>query len=119
MIDARIDGDSLEVEATGADWWLHFMRSTKLAPRLSVRLPLEHITAARTAKPRDRSGMRYLNVPAGGRRNRHGTFIWCRPGVPLLELDMDGQPYSHVLLSVPDPHRLAAEIRSAAGVGEQ
>jgi|HubBroStandDraft_3_1064219.scaffolds.fasta_scaffold252934_2 hypothetical protein len=119
MIDARISGDNLEVEATGADWWLHFMRSTKLASRLSVQLPLEHITAARTAKPRQRSGLRYLNRPAGGNHNRHGTFIWCKPDVPLLELDMDGQPYQHVLLSVPDPQRLAAEIRSAAGVGEQ
>lgn len=118
MIDARIDGDSLEVEATGIDCWPYFMQA-RLASRLQVRLPLAHITAARTTRPRKFWMTRHLNVPAGGNRKRHGTFVWCRPSVPLLELDMDGQPYRHVVLSVPDPEQMAAEVRSAAGVGER
>lgn len=117
MIDARIDGDSLEVEATGRDWWPNYTRSTKLATRLRVRLPLEHITAARTARPRKRA--MYMNVPAGGKRDANGTFIWCRRGLPVLELDMDGHPYEQVALSVPDPERLAEQVRNAAGVGER
>jgi hypothetical protein len=119
MIDARIDGDSLHVEATGIDWWPHLLRSTRLTSRLALPLPLAHITTAGTARPRTRFMTRHLNVPAGGKRNRHGTLIWCRHDVPLLELHMDGEPYRHVLLSVPDPARLAEQIRSAAGVRER
>jgi hypothetical protein len=116
MIGARIDGDSLEIEITGRDWWPHCLRATRLQSRLQVRLPLEHITAAR-AQPR-RTGLRYLNVPAGGKRDRHGTFVWCRRRAPVLELHMDGQPYRHVVVSVPDPEPLAVQIRRTAGVPE-
>lgn len=116
MIDARIDGDSLEVEATGIDFWPHVLNNTRLATRLSVRLPLQHITAARSAEPRKR--LMHMNVPAGGKRDRHGTLAWCRHGAPVLELEMDGQPYKWVTLSVPDPERLAQRIRDAAGVNE-
>jgi len=116
MIDARIDGDSLAVEATGLDWWPYYTRQTKLAPRLSVRLPLEHITAARAARPRKHPT--HMNVPAGGKRNGTGSLVWCKRGAPVLELDMDGRPYRHVALSVPDPERLAEQIRDATGVRE-
>jgi hypothetical protein len=114
MIDARIDGDNLEVEATGLDAWPFVLR-----PRLTVRLPLAHITAASTGRPRKFFMTRHLNRPAGGQRNRHGTFVWCKHDVPLLELSMDGEPYQHVVLSVADPGQMAEEIRSAAGVGER
>lgn len=115
MIDARIDGDILEVEATGIDCWPY-----RLRPRLTVRLPLEHVTTAGTTRPRKLFMTRHVNVPAAdGKQSRRGTFIWCRHEAPLLELHMDGQPYRHVVLSVPDPERMAAEIRSAAGVGER
>jgi hypothetical protein len=117
VIDARIDGDSLEVQATGRDWWPNYARGMRLATRLRVRLPLEHITAARAVRPRKRP--MYLNAPAGGKHDSDGIFIWCRRGVPVLELDMDGQPYERVALSVPDPEELAEQIRSAAGVRER
>lgn len=118
MIDARINGDSLEVEATGMDCWPYLLQSR--GARLTVRLPLGHISAARTAKPRKLFMTRHLNVPTSvAKRSRRGSFIWCRHEAPLLELRMDGQPYGHVVVSVPDPERMAAEIRSAAGVGEQ
>jgi hypothetical protein len=117
MIDARIDGDSLAVVATGLDWWPYYTKQTRLAPRLSVRLPLEHITAARAARPRKHP--MHMNVPAGGKRNGSGTLVWCKRAVPVLELDMDGQPYKHVVLSLPDPERLAEQIRQAARVGER
>jgi hypothetical protein len=117
MIGVRIDSDSLDVQATGRDWWPYYTRWRRPGTRLSVRLPLAHITGARTARPRKRMNLLHLDVPAGGKRNRNGTFIWCRPGVPVLELDMDGQPYRHVMLSVPDAEPLAEQIRSAAGVG--
>jgi hypothetical protein len=117
VIVAWIDGDSVEVQATGRDWWPQYTRNTKLARRLRVRLPLEHINAARSAPPRKRA--MYMNMPAGDRRGANGTFIWCRRGVPLLELDMDGQPYKHVVLSVPNPDQLAMRIRDAAGVRER
>jgi hypothetical protein len=117
MIDARIDGDSVEVQATGRDWWPNVGRGTPLATRLRVRLPLEHITAARAAGPRKHP--MYLNGPAGGKRDGAGIFIWCRRGLPVIELDMDGQPYQRVTLSVPDPERLAEQIRNAAGVRER
>jgi hypothetical protein len=117
MIDARIEGDSLEVQATGRDWWPNYNKGMPLSTRLRVRLPLEHITAARTAKPRKRP--MYLNGPAGRNGDGEGIFIWCRRGVPVLELDMDGQPYQRVALSVPDPERLAEQIRAAAGVSER
>jgi hypothetical protein len=118
MIDARINGDSLEVEATGMDYWPFMLHNTRLATRLDVRLPLEHITAARSAPPPDHFVARHLNERGGGRGNRRGSLVWCRPGVPLLVLQMDGQPYGHVMLSVPDPDRLAEQIRTAAGVRE-
>jgi hypothetical protein len=115
MIDAGIDGGSLKFEATGIDYWPHLMSNTRLAARLVVRLPLEHITAARARPPR--AGLRHLNQRT--RRNLAGSLVWCRRGLPVLELQMDGQPYQHVALSVPDPERLAEQIRTAAGVGEQ
>jgi hypothetical protein len=117
MIDARIDGDSVEVQATGRDWWPNYNKGMPLATRLRVRLPLEHITAARAVQPRKRP--MYLNGPADGKGDGNGIFIWCRRGVPVLELDMDGQPYQRVALSVPDPERLAEQIRAAAGVSER
>jgi hypothetical protein len=115
MIDARIDGDSLEVQATGRDWWPNYNKGMRLTTRLRVRLPLEHITAARAVKPRKRP--MYLNGPADGKGE--GIFIWCRRRVPVLEIDMDGQPYQRVALTVPDPERLAEQIRTAAGVRER
>ncbi len=117
MIDARIDGDSLEVQATGRDWWPNYNRGTRFATRLTVRLPLEHITAARAAKPRKHS--MYLNAPADGKRDANGILTWCRRGVPVLELDMDGHPYDYVRLTVPDPEQLAEQIRNATGVRER
>jgi hypothetical protein len=117
MIDARIDGDSLEVQATGRDWWPNFGRGTKLARRLIVRLLLEHITAARAAPPREHAV--HQNVPASDKWDGPGTLIWCRRGVPVLELHMDGQPYELVVLSVSNPGQLAEQIRNAAGVGER
>lgn len=110
MIDANIDGDSVKVEVTGLDSWPY------LRPRVTARLPLAHITAARTGQPRKLWMTRHLNRPTSARR--HGTFVWCRHDVPLLELNMDGQPYRHVVLSVPDPEQFAEEIRMAAGVPE-
>jgi hypothetical protein len=117
MIDARIDGDSVEVQATGRDWWPNFNRGMPLTTRLRVRLPLEHITAARTVGPRKRP--MHLNGPADGKSGGNGILIWCRRGVPVLELDMDGHPYQRVALSVPEPERLAEQIRTAAGVRER
>jgi hypothetical protein len=116
MIDARIDGDSLEVQATGRDWWLNYKKGMPLATRLRVRLPLEHITAARAVHPRKRP--MYLNGPADGEGDG-GILIWCRRRVPVLEIDMDGKPYQRVALTVPDPERLAEQIRNAAGVRER
>jgi hypothetical protein len=117
MIDARIDGDALEVEATGRDWWPNFSRNTRLAGQLRVRLPLEHITAARTGRPHKHAA--YQNVPADATFAGPGTLIWCRRGLPTLELDMDGHPYEYVRLSVSDPDRLAEQIRALTGVRER
>lgn len=118
MIDARINAGNLVVEATGIDCWPYLLQSRGM--RLTVQLPLEHITSARTTRPRKLFMTRHLNVPTSvAKRNRQGSLIWCKHEAPLLELHMDGQPYGHVVLSVPDPERMAAEIRSAAGVGEQ
>jgi hypothetical protein len=119
MIGAKIDEDSLEVQVTGGDWWPHCLNSSALTSWLIVRLPLDHITAARVHPPR--KGIRHPNQPAHVQRD--GTFrgdglVWCRRGAPVLWLDMDGQPYTHVVLSVPDPERLAEEVRIAARAPE-
>jgi hypothetical protein len=117
MIDARIDGDSLEVQATGRDWWPNYGRGTPLAKRLRVRLPLEHITAARAAPPREHA--MHQNVPVSAKWDGPGGLIWCRRGVPVLELHMDGPQYELVVVSVADPGQLADQIRNAVGVGER
>jgi hypothetical protein len=114
MIDARIDGDSLVVEATGIDYWPHMLRNTRLATRLNVRVPLEHITGAR-ARPPDRFSTYMIQRTT---RTLPGVFHWYKRRTPRLFLDMDGQPYSSVVLSVPDPERLAEQIRCATGAGE-
>jgi hypothetical protein len=118
LIDARIDGDAVEVEATGRDWWPNIGRNTKLARQLTVRLPLEHIKAARIARRPHKHGT-FQNHPADGQRDGPCLLIWCRGGLPVLELDMDGRPYEYVALTVPDPERLAEQIRTAAGVRER
>jgi hypothetical protein len=114
MIDARVDGDSLVVEATGIDYWPHMLKNTRLATRLNVRVPLEHITGAR-ARPPDRFSTYMIQRTT---RTLPGVFHWYKRRTPRLFLDMDGQPYSSVVLSVPDPERLAEQIRCATGVGE-
>jgi hypothetical protein len=114
MIDARIDGDSLVVEATGIDYWPHMLRNTRLATRLNVRVPLEHITGAR-ARPPNRFSAYMIQRTT---RTMPGNFNWYKRRTPVLFIDMDGQPYNSVVLSVPDPERLAEQIRSATGVGE-
>jgi hypothetical protein len=116
MIDARIDGDSLEVQIAGRDFWLHLLRSNRpWAGTIIVRLPLDQITAARVEPPK--KGIKVMNAPT---RNAYGTgvFDWCRRGAPVLSLQMNGQLYEFVNLSVPDPERLAQEIRMATGVPE-
>lgn len=120
MIGARIDDDSLEVQITGRDFWPHLLNSDKLwAGGLILRLPLDHITAARVNPPK--RGIRYMNRRSRVLRNgrlRGGNLSWCRRGQPVLFLYMDGQPYHSVSLSVPDPEQLAEAIRAAAGVRE-
>jgi hypothetical protein len=108
VIDAKVSGENLAIELTGADCWPYCLRA-----QVTIQVPLEQIVKVSTGRPKPAGSRRHVNFPARPRGDRHGVLVWVRRGGPTLGIECDGGPYRWITLSVPDPERTEKEIRSA------
>jgi hypothetical protein len=107
MIDAQVTSRGLEVTLTGRDAWLLALR-----PRWAVIVPLEHVRQAAVGKP----------VGLAVKRHRAGqgsTMMAARRTGPTAVIDLDGDPYLRMTLSVPDPADTVAAIKGALRLRNQ
>ena len=80
-----------------------------------LTIPLQHVMRAERGK-RQGFGMRlrYIKPPGNPRLKRdYGLFICARYRAPALRIELRDDPYDEVILSVPDPERIAQAIRDA------
>lgn len=101
MIDTQVTSQGLEVVLTGGDAWLFALR-----PRWAVVVPLEHVRKAQVGKPVGLAVKRHSGA-------KGGTMTAARRTGPTAVIDLDGDPYIRMTLSVPDPDATVAAITSA------
>ena len=101
MIDVQVTSQGLEVVVTGSDAWLLALR-----PRWSVVVPLEHVRQASVGKPVGLAVKRHHN-------SKGGTMMAAQRTGPVAVIDLDGDPYLRMTLSVPDPEDTVATIKGA------
>lgn len=101
MIDARVTAAGLEVAITGSDAWLLCMRR-----HWEVVVPLEHVVRVSVGKPAGLAVRRHSS-------SKGSTMMCARRRAPNLVVDLDGDPYIRMTLSVPDPQDTAATIKAA------
>jgi hypothetical protein len=101
VIDAQVTSQGLEVVLTGGDAWLFALR-----PRWAVVVPLEHVRKAQVGKPVGLAVKRHSGA-------KGGTMTAARRTGPTAVIDLDGDPYIRMTLSVPDPDATVAAITSA------
>jgi hypothetical protein len=101
MIDAQVTDQGLEVVVTGGDAWLLALRG-----RWEIVVPLEHVVRANVGKP--------LGSAVRRHQSGKGTIMVCaHRRAPNVVIDLDGDPYIRMTLSVPDPGDTAAAIKGA------
>jgi hypothetical protein len=101
VIDAQVTDRGLEVVLTGKDAWLFAMR-----PRWDVVVPLGHVRQAKVGGPVGLAVKRHSGA-------RGGTMTAARRTGPTAVIDLDGDPYVRMTLSVPDPEDTVASIKGA------
>jgi hypothetical protein len=104
MIDAQVTSQGLKVVLTGKDAWLFATR-----PRWEIVVPLEHVRQAEVGSPVGLAVKRHSGGNGG-----HGTNMTAaRRTGPTAVIDLDGDPYVRMTLSVPDPEDTVAAIKAA------
>jgi len=109
-------GAELIVSLTRNERWLGLLRD--------LRVPVSSISAV-TVVPDGRRAAHGLRAPGlGGPRRLIGTwrakhdkqYVCVRRGQPAVKVSLDHERYRTVLVGLDDAERVAAEIRSAAGL---
>jgi hypothetical protein len=101
LIDVQVTSGSLEVVVTGQDAVLLCEKS-----RWEVTVPLEHVLGARIGRPVGLFVRRHSN-------NVGGLLTVAQRRGPTLKIDLDGEPYVAMILSVDDPQDAVATIKGA------
>jgi hypothetical protein len=101
VIDVQVTSHALEVVVTGQDAVLLSKKN-----RWEVTVPLEHVVRARIGKPAGLFVRRHSN-------NVGGVLTVAQRRGPTLAIDMDGDPYVAMILSVDDPDDAVAAIKGA------
>jgi hypothetical protein len=101
VIDAQVTSQGLKVVLTGRDAWLFALR-----PRWEIVVPLEHVRKAKVGKPVGLAVKRHSGA-------KGGTMMAARRTGPTAVIDLDGDPYLRMTLSVPDPADTVAAITGA------
>ena len=110
MVNAEVTDRGLKVVLTGMDAWLYALR-----PRWEVVVPLDHVRQAEVGRPVGRAVKRHR----GGRGGHGGNMMAARPTGPTAVIDLDGDPWLRMTLSVPDPEETVAAINGALRLRRQ
>lgn len=104
MVKAEVTDRGLEVVLTGKDAWLYALR-----PRWEMLVPLEHVRQATVGRSVGLGVKRHR----GGRGGHGGSMMAAQRTGPTAVIDLDGDPFVRMTLSVPDPEDTVAAINSA------
>jgi hypothetical protein len=101
VVGVEVSGQGLKVTVTGQDAWLLAMRSS-----WETFVPLEHVKRAGVGKP--------VGLAVRRHSASKGSTMTCaqRTG-PTVVIDLDGDPYIRMTLSVADPEDTVAAIKGA------
>jgi hypothetical protein len=101
VIDVQVTDGELEVVVTGKDAVLLCEKS-----RWEVTVGLEHVLGARVGRPVGLFVRRHSS-------NVGGLLTVAQRRGPTLAIDLDGDPYVAMILSVGDPQDAVATIKGA------
>jgi len=102
MIDAQVTNHGLEVVLTDGDAWLFATQH-----RWEIVVPLEHVIRAKVAPPVGFAVRKHVHDEPGG------VMVCARQRAPTVVIDLDGDPFRRMTLSVPDPENTVATIKGA------